>query len=95
MGDLARVGREACTAGLKTVGSILQHSHLELVVSKYRLHQTDGISLVRQNREAGTQVLAFSSRPFVLCGLPERRPPQDSSCMSGGTGICPSADRPP
>src|SRR3954451_16390516 len=39
------------------------------------MRQADGISLVRKNREAGTQRLAFSSRPFVLCGLPVRRPP--------------------
>ena len=75
MGGPTKVGREACTAVLQTAGSILKRAHPELVVSKYRVHQADGISLVRQNREAGTQVLAFSSRPFVLCGLPVRRPP--------------------
>ena len=75
MGAPARIGREACTAGLETAGSILKRTHPELIVSKYRLRQADGISLVRKNREAGTQRLAFSSRPFVLCGLPVRRPP--------------------
>ena len=39
------------------------------------MRQAVGISLVRKNREAGTQRLAFSFRPFVLCGLPIRRPP--------------------
>ena len=61
MGAPARIGREACTAGLETAGSILKRTHPELIVSKYRLRQADGISLVRKNREAGTQRLAFSS----------------------------------
>ncbi len=66
---------QACTLGFENAGAILKRTHPELVVSKYRLRQADGISLVRNNREAGTQRLAFSSRPFVLCGLPVRRPP--------------------
>ena len=46
-------------------------------MSKYRLRQADGIALVRSNREERKQSLCFSSRPFVLCGLPMRRlPPQ-------------------
>ena len=35
----------------------------------------DGIHLVQERREQGNQILGFSSRPFVLCGLPIRRPP--------------------
>jgi len=31
--------------------------------------------MVRERREQGNQLLGFSSRPFVLCGLPIRRPP--------------------
>ncbi len=76
MGAPARSGREACTTGLEDAGSILKRTHPEFVISKYRMRQADGISLVRKNREAGTQRLAFSSRPFVLCGLPIRRPPK-------------------
>ena len=64
-------------AGLERAGSILTRAHPEFVVSKYKLRQAEGISLVRQKRESGTQRLAFSSRPFVLCGLPVRRPPAD------------------
>src|SRR5215831_18086517 len=71
----SRNGRQACTAGLENAASILKRTHPEFVISKYRMRQADGISLVRKNREAGTQRLAFSSRPFVLCGLPVRRPP--------------------
>jgi len=31
--------------------------------------------MVRQKRESEAQNLGFSSRPFVLCGLPVKRPP--------------------
>lgn len=30
--------------------------------------------MVRENRQAGMQSLGFASRPFVLCGLPVKRP---------------------
>ena len=30
------------------------------------------MALVRSNRDGGNQNLCFSSRPFVLCGLPLR-----------------------
>ena len=30
--------------------------------------------MVRQKRESDAQNLGFSSRPFVLCGLPVKRP---------------------
>jgi len=33
------------------------------------------ITLVRERRESGNQILGFATRPFVLCGLPVRRPP--------------------
>ena len=64
-------------AGLECAGSILTREHSELVVSTYKLRQAEGIPLVRQKRESGAQTLAFSSRPFVLCGLPVRRSPAD------------------
>ncbi len=57
--------------------SILRESHGDLLVSRYRLRQAEGIALVRANREEGRQPLAFASRPFILCGLPIRRPPKD------------------
>src|SRR5690242_20831283 len=31
--------------------------------------------MVRMNRESRNQILGFSSRPFVLCGLPIKPPP--------------------
>jgi hypothetical protein len=47
----------------------------ELVVSKQKLRLAEGSCLVRIKREEKNQTLVFSSRPFVLCGLPVRRPP--------------------
>ena len=36
--------------------------------------QAEAIELVRLKRESVTQNLGFASRPFVLCGLPVKRP---------------------
>jgi hypothetical protein len=47
----------------------------ELLISKQRRRQLDRIELVRSNRSQGQQRLCFSSRPFVLCGLPARKLP--------------------
>jgi hypothetical protein len=57
--------------------TILRESLGDLLVSRYRLKQAEGIALVRANREEGRQPLAFASRPFILCGLPIRRPPKE------------------
>jgi hypothetical protein len=58
---------------------VLRQQHPELLVSKRKLRQTETIQLVREKREAETQNLGFSSRPFVLCGLPVKRP--DVGCL--------------
>jgi hypothetical protein len=47
----------------------------ELVISKQKLRQAEGTCMVRLKREEGKQNVGFSSRPFVLCGLPARKPP--------------------
>lgn len=46
----------------------------ELRISKQKLQQAEAIQLVRSNRESRTPHLGFASRPFVLCGLPIKRP---------------------
>jgi replication initiator protein A len=72
----AQTNRHASSAGgFCRAGDILKQQHGDLLVSKYKLRQADGISLVREKRESGTQILGFTTRPFVLCGLPIRRPP--------------------
>ena len=59
--------------GFESAGSILRRSSPEFLISKQRIHQIEGIELVRTKREQGNQSLCFSSRPFVLCGLPVRK----------------------
>ncbi|MFN0105637.1 MAG: replication protein RepA [Bryobacteraceae bacterium] len=60
---------------LVKAGDVLRENYGDLLVSRYRLKQAEGVALVRSNREEGRQSLAFVSRPFVLCGLAVRRPP--------------------
>lgn len=64
-----------CFFVLVKEGSVLQETRQDLVVSKYRLRQAEGIRLVREGRDHALQLLGLCSRPFVLCGLPLRRPP--------------------
>jgi len=54
--------------------TVIRQNHGDLLVSRYRLKHAEGIALVRSNREAGRQSLAFAARPFILCGLTIRRP---------------------
>ena len=60
--------------GFEKAGDFLKGSHPELVVSKQKLRQAEAIQLVRLKRESVNQNLGFASRPFVLCGLPIKRP---------------------
>ncbi|HEX7362463.1 MAG TPA: replication protein RepA [Bryobacteraceae bacterium] len=61
--------------GLEPAGPTLKRMRPELVVSKHKLRQAEGSCVVRLKREEGKQNVGFSSRPFVLCGLPVRKPP--------------------
>ena len=61
---------------MESSDSALQQSYPEFVLSKQKYRQAEGITLVRSKREEQKQSLAFSSRPFVLCGLPVRQPPK-------------------
>jgi hypothetical protein len=60
---------------MESADTALKQRMPELVVSKQKLRQSEGIALVRSKREEGTQVLAVSSRPFVMCGFPVMKPP--------------------
>lgn len=62
---------------LEHVGQVLARDFGEFVVSKQKLKKAEGICLVREKRDSATQTLGFTARPFVLCGLPIRRPPPD------------------
>ena len=61
-------------ARLEPVGAILTEICPDLVVSKRRMRQAEVIEMVRCRRASSQQTLGFASRPFVLCGLPIKRP---------------------
>ena len=65
------------SSGMASAAEILQFEHADFLVSKQKLERAKGIEVVRIKREQRTQDLCFSSRPFVLCGLPVRRLPKD------------------
>jgi len=60
---------------MQRAGDILQRGLPELLVSKHRLGQAESVKMVRMKRETRCQTLGYASRPFVLCGLPVKRPP--------------------
>jgi hypothetical protein len=68
---------------LMQAGQLLRRQYPDLAVSKRRLRQLEAIQMVRQKRENDAQNLGFSSRPFVFCGLPVKRPPTDPYPNSG------------
>jgi len=61
---------------LEAAGAIARRLPSELRISKRKLRQAEAIQLVRLNRECANPNLGFASRPFVLCGLPIKRPPK-------------------
>jgi hypothetical protein len=60
---------------MERAGDFLRRSQADLLVSSQRLGQAEAVRLVRLNRECRRQSLGYASRPFVLCGLPVKRPP--------------------
>jgi hypothetical protein len=67
--------RHSC---FESSGSVLRRVAGDLIVSKQKLRQIEAIEMVRSKREAAQQNLGFASRPFVLCGLPVKRPSKGS-----------------
>src|SRR3569833_3139760 len=66
--------QHSTSGGLQTIGPLLADLYPDYVISKRRMRKVESIECVRLNREAARQNLGFSSRPFVLCGLPVKRP---------------------
>ncbi len=66
---------------MEHIGSALRKlaaSHeIDISISKQTLKKVEVVELVRQQRADGKQDLVFSARPFVLCGMPLKRPPRD------------------
>jgi Plasmid encoded RepA protein len=71
---------------IESAGSVLKRIVPDLMVSKQKLRQAEGCRLVRLKREEGKQNLGFSSRPFVLCGLPIRKPPKENKLYERRNG---------
>jgi hypothetical protein len=67
------VEQRSCS-GFRSAGAILRETQAEFVVSKQRLRRAEAIACVRLKRQEASQNLGFASRPFVLCGLPVKRP---------------------
>jgi hypothetical protein len=66
----AQIGLHANRGGgLCKAGDILKEQHGDLLVSRHKVRQAEGVTLVRKK-------LGFATRPFVLCGLPFWRPSQ-------------------
>jgi hypothetical protein len=65
---------EERSRGLQSVGNLLVEHKPELAVSRYRYRQLERIHRIRANLERQGERLGFTARPFVLCGLPMRRP---------------------
>ena len=71
---IGTIGQDPATGGLESVASLLSDAHPDLFLSKQRMRKVESIECVRLKRESARQNLGFSSRPFVLCGLPVKRP---------------------
>jgi hypothetical protein len=50
-----------------------------VVVSEHGLKRTGRILAIRENRDAGNQRIGFMARPFILCGLPFKKPGRNVS----------------
>ena len=64
--------------GLKSARSIVEDAFGEFLVSKRQVRHVEAIELVRERRDKAQHLLGFAARPFVLCGLPIRRPAYSS-----------------
>lgn len=72
---LPPAGRQAPSRGPLS-GFVPARSILgSISITQQRVKQLNTIQLVREQRENGKQELAYHTRPFVLCGIPLRRPP--------------------
>jgi len=59
---------------MESAAAVLRRLPGEIIVSKQKLRQAEAVECVRLKRDCASQSLGFASRPFVLCGLPIKRP---------------------
>ena len=60
-------------AVIEHISKIGEREFKEFTITKRRLKEVKAIGMVRQAREEGNQSVGYSSRPFILYGLPIRR----------------------
>jgi len=68
--------------GLTSLESLLPR----IGITKRTLKKLEGIQLIRDQRDQNKQELAYHARPFVLCGIPLRRPPQGQATHTRRNG---------
>src|SRR5215472_17791511 len=78
--------RPGLTAGADRPPASLQSLLPSIGLTKRKLRYLEAIQLVREQRETRQQQLAYNARPFVLCGIPLRRPPKDQLAYTRRNG---------
>jgi len=63
----------AATAGLEKADRILERTEFT-PVTKQKLRKLEAVECVRLKRGSASQNLGFASHPFILCGLPVKKP---------------------
>jgi hypothetical protein len=74
---------------LEPVGKLIKQLAEErddLRLTKTQLKRAAAIELVRTQNQIGRPELLYATRPFLLCGLPLRRPPKDQLTHSRRNG---------
>jgi hypothetical protein len=61
------------TAGLEKADRILERTEFT-PLTKQKLRKLEAVECVRLKRGSASQNLGFASRPFILCGLPVKKP---------------------
>ena len=59
---------------MESAAAVLRRLPGEIFISKQKLRRAEAVECVRLKRDSANQSLGFASRPFVLCGLPIKRP---------------------
>ena len=75
-------GSRLCSPSFAPVPSILP----KIGIPARRAKQINSVLLIREQREQRKQEVAFNARPFVLCGIPLRRPPRTQLIHSRRNG---------
>ena len=74
---------------MEPVGKLIKELAAErkdLRLTKTQLKRANAIELVRTQQQSGRPELLYAARPFLLCGLPLRRPPKDQLTHSRRNG---------